>query len=235
MLYPPIFATHPMPLNFLLRIACVVSVLAFGQVLAAADDFLGRSFQQWSEMLNSSQQSERTYAAWALSQMATAQAGRPDDQTYYAELVKLIHDNDATVRYWGVMGLAGYAQKLPQKDGGQIAVTNTLSPLLEDKAAAPRIAAAEALGKLGQADKAIPVLVAAMSDAQDSVRIQAATSLERLGPAARPAMATLEKGRTDSSEYVKRISDRSLRALDPDRKAAEPKAKKNKAKNKKAA
>src|SRR4051812_11270158 len=73
--------------------------------LIIADDFLGHSFEQWSEMLNSSQQTERAYAAWALGQIATLRAGSPNDQVYFAELVKLIHDNDPTVRYWGVLGL----------------------------------------------------------------------------------------------------------------------------------
>jgi len=219
-----------------LRVICVALIAQCCAISPAAEDFLGHSFEQWSEMLNSSQPTERAYAAWALGQIATDQAGKPNDQLYFAELVKLIHDNDATVRYWGVLGLAGYAKKLTSKDGGQMAVANTVAPLLEDKAAAPRIAAAETLGKLGQPDKALPVLVAAMSDPQESARIQAATALEKLGPAARPAIATLEKGTTDSSEYVKRISERSLQALDPDRQNAQPaaKAKKNKGKAKKA-
>jgi len=221
------------PLGHLLLSAAILSSF---ERLSVADDFLGRSLEQWSDMLTSSQQTERTYAAWAIGQIATQRAGGPSDQIYFAELVKLIHDSDPTVRYWGVLGLAGYANKLDAKDGGRTAVANTVAPLLEDKAAAPRIAAAETLGKLGQPDKALPVLVSAMSDPQDSVRIQAATALEKLGDSARPALATLEKGTSDSSEYVKRISERSLQSLDPSRKSTEPaaKAKRNKAKAKKA-
>jgi HEAT repeat protein len=219
------------------RIFLVAVVLSSIVRHSIADDFLGHSFEQWSEMLSSSQQSDRTYAAWALGQLATERAGGPNDQVYFAELVKLIHDNDPTVRYWGVLGLAGYANKLPAKDGGKTAVANAVAPLLDDKATAPRIAAAQTLGILGQPDKALPKLVAAMSDPQDSVRIQAATALEKLGDAARPAIATLEKGASDSSEYVKRISERSLQSLDPNRKSTESaaKAKKNKGKAKKAA
>ncbi len=222
-----------MPRAILSIVACLGLLIQ----TSTADDFLGRSLDQWSEMLSSSQSNERSYAAWAIGKLAEQSAGKPNDQVYFAELVKLIHDNDATVRYWGVLGLAGYAKKLPATDGGQTAVTNTLAPLLEDKAAAPRIATAQTLGVLGQADKALPVIVAAMSDPQDSVRIQAASALEALGPAARPAIATLEKATSDSSEYVKRISTRSLQSLDPNHKSAEPapKAKKNKAKAKKAA
>jgi HEAT repeat protein len=202
-----------------------------------AEEFLGRSLDQWSEMLSSQQASERAYAAWALGKLAEQSAGKPNDQVYFAELVKLVHDNDATVRYWGVLGLAGYAKKLPAKDGGQTAVVNTVLPLLEDSAAAPRIAAAQTVGLLGQPEKALPVIVAAMSDPQDATRIQAASALETLGPLSRPAITTLEKGTSDSSEYVKRITQRTLESLDPNRKPPEApaKGKKNKAKAKKAA
>src|SRR5262245_1999917 len=86
---------------------------------SVAADFLGRSFEQWSDMLNSSQQAERTYAAWAIGKLAEQSAGSPNDQVYFAELVKLVNDNDPSVRFWGVLGLSGYAQKLPAKDGGQ--------------------------------------------------------------------------------------------------------------------
>lgn len=216
--------------------ALTIAILGSLTAVSAADDFLGRSFDHWSEMLSSSQPNERAYAAWAIGKMAEQSAGKPHDQIYFAELVKLIHDNEATVRYWGVMGLAGYAKSLPGKDGGQMAVANTVAPLLEDKAAAPRIAAAQTLGLLGQPEKALPVIVAAMGDPQDSTRIQAASALESLGPVARPAVATLEQGTSDSSEYVKRISERTLQSLDPNRKSPAPaaKAKRNKAKAKKA-
>jgi HEAT repeat protein len=219
------------------RVLFIIALLGLITRSSAADDFLGRSFDHWSEMLSSSQQNERAYAAWAIGKMAEQSAGKPHDQVYFAELVKLIHDNDATVRYWSVMGLAGYAKSLSNKDGGQTAGVNTVAPLMEDKAAARRIAAAQAIGILGQPEKALPVLVGAMSDPQDSARIQAASALEAMGPAARPAVATLEKGTTDSSEYVKRISERTLQTLDPNRKSSQPaaKGKKNKAKAKKAA
>jgi HEAT repeat protein len=131
-----------------------------------------------------------------------------------------------------VQGFAAYAQRSGEKGGGQTAAVNTLMPLLEDKAAAPRIAAAQALGALGKSDQALPVLVAAMNDPQESVRIQAVAALEKLGPAARPAVETLRTATSDSSEYVKRISARALSSLEPGRQLLEPKAKAGKAKAK---
>jgi len=176
--------------------------------------FLGRSAEQWSAALAAGKGQQRVEAAWALAQIAGRSAGDPGDHIQFAELVKLVSDGDPSVRYWGVLGLAGYAQQLKAGDGGRGAALNTLAPLLADKSPAPRIAAAAAVGQLGQADKALPVLVSAMSDPQEATRIQAVAALEQLGPAARPAEKTLRAATTDSNEYVKRISARALEKFD---------------------
>ena len=198
--------------------------------LLADDAFLGRSFDQWSEQISSTESQKRLYAAWAVAQFS-ARGDNSADATQFKTLTRLVGDSDASVRYWGVQGLAAYAQR--RTDGDQKQTVALLLPLLDDKAAAPRIAAAEALALLGHTEKALAVIVAAMDDAQDATRIQAASALERLGPAARPAMGTLEKGTSDSSEYVKRISERALVALGGEKPAAQPKAKgKGKAKSK---
>ena len=222
--------------NLELRMQNVVLALALcGVVLQAGkaqDTFLGRSIDQWNEQLSSSDGQRRVHAAWAIAQFAGGAAGGQEDQVHFAELVKLVSDSDSPVRYWGVQGFAAYAQRSGEKGGGQTAAVNTLIPLLEDKAAAPRIAAAQALGALGKSDQALPVLVAAMNDPQESVRIQAVAALEKLGPAARPAVETLRTATSDSSEYVKRISARALSSLEPGRQLLEPKAKAGKAKAK---
>jgi HEAT repeat protein len=214
-------------------IASVV-LLAAAQLagpLAAEDSFLGRSAEEWSAALASSQGPTQIHAAWAIAQLAGRSAGGPDDEAHLAQLKKLISNNDPTVRFWGVQGLATLGQR-NGKDGEGAAILTTLEPLLADKSPAPRLAAAQTLGLLGQPAKALPVLVAAMSDPQESVRIQAVAALEELGEAARPAQATLEQATSDSSEYVKRISERALSALDPRRTPPQPKAKAGKAKSK---
>jgi len=198
---------------------------------AADDEFLGRSAEEWSRELASSQGQARVYAAWAIAQLA-GRSGGLKDPIHIAELTKLIGDSDPTVRYWGVQGLASFSQRAENKDGGQTAVVAALEPLLADKSPAPRLAAALALGLLGQANKALPILEAAMNDPQEAVRIQAVAALEKLGPAARPALATLEAATSDSSEYVKRISERAVSALDPGRTPPQPKTKAGKAKTK---
>jgi HEAT repeat protein len=197
----------------LLFVASLTSPLIAQEV---QEKFLSRSVEEWSGALTSSSGPQRMHAAWAIAQLAGRQAGGPSDQIHFAELVKLISDSDPTVRYWGVMGLAGFAQR--KEGGGQTAVINTLQPLLEDKSPASRIAAAQTLGQLGHAKEALPVLVAAMDSPQESVRIQAVAALEKLGPAARPAEATLRSATSDSSEYVKRISSRAVEALGAEKK-----------------
>jgi HEAT repeats len=188
-------------------------VIATPVATAVEDTFLGRSADQWSELLTSSSGQKRIHAAWAMAQLAGRFAGGPSDQVHFAELVKLVSDDDATVRYWGVIGLTAYGQRLGKGDGGQAAVVNTLEPLLGDEAAAPRLAAAAALGTFGHTEKALQTLVAALNDPQESVRIQAVAALEKLGPAAKSAEDVLRKATSDSSEYVKRISERALSRL----------------------
>jgi hypothetical protein len=193
-----------------------VAMLFFGGPISLAcgqDMFLGRSTDEWVQTLASSGKSQRTQAAWAMAQMAGRAAGGPNAQVHFAELVKLGSDSDPTLRYWGVQGLAAFGQPLGEKGGSRTAAINTLLLLLDDPSAASRIAAAQALVVLGEPGKALPVIVAAMSDPQDSVRIQAVAALEKAGPAARPAEATLQAATSDSSEYVKRISERALKRL----------------------
>jgi hypothetical protein len=184
---------------------------AFGQ----DREFLGRTTAQWNQELSSATGQERVLAAWAIAQVG----GRAEGTSALADLAQLVRDSDPTVRYWGALGLKAHGQKLAESDRSPAAaVIETLQPLLAVQSAAARIAAAEALGTLGQAERALSVLVASMDDPQESVRIQAVAALEKLGPAARPAQATLEKATSDPSEYVKRISERALAALDPGRK-----------------
>src|SRR5205085_744226 len=143
-----------------------MTVIALGALLcpaltAGAEDlFLGRSLDQWNELLTSSEGIRRAYAAWGIARLAAKAAGGPTDQIAFSELVKLISDSDPAVRCWGVSGLASFAERLGAKDGGRTAALNALEPLLEDSSAAPRIAAAETLALLVQPQKGLPVLIA---------------------------------------------------------------------------
>jgi len=196
------------------------------------DSFVGKTPQQWKEQVSSAQPQSRIEAAWAIAQIAGRSASDPQHASFDGVLQQLVRDSDPSVRYWGAQGLAMYAQRVGSNVGGQAAAISELESLLKDKSPAPRIAAAEALCKVGRADQGLPVVVAAMDDPQDSVRIQAVAALEKIGPAARPAISALQKATTDSSEYVKRISERSLSNLGVETRRAEPKAKAKKGKAK---
>jgi HEAT repeat protein len=196
------------------------------------DSFVGKTPQQWKDQLSSAQPQSRIEAAWAIAQIAGRNPSDPQNATFEGILQQLVGDADPSVRYWGAQGLAMYAQRVGPNAGGQAAAVRELDALLNDKSPAPRIAAAGALGLLGKSEKALPVLTSALDDPQESVRIQAVAALEKLGPIARPAISTLEKATSDSSEYVKRISERSLTALGVESKQSEPKAKAKKAKAK---
>ncbi len=200
--------------------------------LSAEDAFLGRTSDEWKKQLAGSEGSQRVYAAWAIAQSAGVNDAL--NKNGFESLKMLIQDRDPTVRYWGALGFQQFAKSSSASDTEKKNAIETLLPLLNDKSAAPRIAAAESLCLLGQTEKSVPVLVAAMDDPQDSVRIQAVAALEKIGPAAQPAIATLEKAISDPSEYVKRISERSLSGLGVESKqlGTKTKAKKGKAKAK---
>ena len=76
-----------------------------------------------------------------------------------------------------------------------------------------RIVAAEALARLGQADQALPVLVAALGHEDPWVRLYAVNVLDRLGPQARPALESLTGGQADRNEYVRRVVEHAVGRL----------------------
>ena len=193
-------------------VLCWLSLLT--PISLAQEAYQGRSFDEWIEKLAVSQGSERIVAAEAIAHIAGRSAGGPQDAVFFAELVSLVSDSEPQVRYWGVIGLASFGEQLGRNGGGQTAVANTLEPLLVDKSLIPRIAAAQSLALLGKTTKPLAVLMAAMEDRQESVRIQAVTALERIGAAARPAKPALLKATNDNSETIRQIARRTLNGLE---------------------
>lgn len=182
----------------------------------SAATFLGRSAPEWHARLLA-HETARAEAAWALSQLVERNPQLAESIRLDA-LKPLMSHPDAAVRYWSVHGLQRLALSPDTGHATREAIQTLLRKTLADKAPAPRIAAAEGLGLLGDIDEALPVLMKAMSEPQDAVRIQAVSALEKLGAAALPAEVTLRAATTDSSEYVKRISTRTLSKLDSSRK-----------------
>jgi HEAT repeat protein len=186
-----------------------ICLLVCDVTASAQDKFLGRTASEWNQELSSSNSQTRIHAAWAIAQFA----GQTASVDHLPALIHLSKDGDPTIRYWGATGLGLYGKAMKDNSNKIAPVIDALQPLLNDASAAPRLAAAGSIASVGKPDLALPVLVAAMDDPQESVRIQAVSALEKMGPAARPALPTLQIAASDSSEYVKRISERSLASL----------------------
>jgi HEAT repeat protein len=185
-----------------------LSIVLLASTAAAADEatVLGRTVSSWNCALASNDVATRHLAAWAL-----VQAGEPAADALRGALS---HD-DPAVRYWAVLGVArGAGQRRPDDPQRAEALAH-LRARLADPAPSPRIAAAEEVARLTSANEGLSVLVAALGDPQDAVRIQAITSLERLGKTGAPARDAIERADRDSSEYVRRISSRLIRLLGP--------------------
>jgi hypothetical protein len=200
-------------------LAVVGILFVSSRSVAAAEEptFLGRTSDQWLFRLDSDQPHERIEAAWAIAQYAERHPRlRPSLRLIMID--SLASHEDAAVRYWMVDGLRRVTLSKEGDEETRTAAKKSLQTLLTDKAPAPRIAAAETLGLLGESKQALPVLIEAMSHPQEAVRIQAVAALERLGEAARPAEQSLRTATSDSSEYVKRISARALQKLDATKK-----------------
>jgi len=191
-------------------------LVAASEIAATADEpqFLGRTREQWIGQLESTDRRQRTHAAWAMSEFAVEQTNPEDAMLWLNELLILGESPGLSVRYWGVIGLGRLAGKLDAAHPAHVKAVEALQHALADASPGVRIAAAEWLGLVGGSRKALPVLVEAMSHEQETVRVQAVSALEHWGEAARPALSTLRSATSDPSEYVKRISTRTLERLD---------------------
>lgn len=202
-----------LPLSVVILFAIVLP-LAAGDVRGEEPRFLGRTRREWVATYESGGRRERSHAAWAISNFAVEQVGPTNTTLWLNELCLLAESESPPVRYWGVLGLGRLLPKLEENSAARETAVAAIQSAMKDKSDGPRLAAAEALGRAGRVDAALPVLVAAMSSPQEAARIQAASALANLGSAARPALATLQAATTDPSEYVKRISTRAVAALE---------------------
>lgn len=200
----------------IVRSSLLAICLAAGCLASAVAEeprFAGRTREQWVAVLDSGNRRQRNHAAWALSQFAVQEAGPQNTMLWLNELYILIESDSASVRYWGLIGLGQFLTKIDASHPARATAVQVLAASLKDRSPGARLAAAEALGRAGQSAKALPVLVEALKDPQDAIRIQAAMALENLGEAARPALPELNAATSDTSEYVKRISSRTVGKL----------------------
>jgi HEAT repeats len=128
------------------------------------------------------------------------------------ELVKLLADSDSAVRYWAAIGLLAMGPEAKPAEEALLKASADPSPSV-------RIAAAEALCAIDQEAKALPVLVAGLHDDDGWVRLQAAVSLEKIGPKARPALAHMkallaEAPKHEAAMYLKWALGRAVSRLE---------------------
>lgn len=130
-------------------------------------------------------------------------AGRRDPSCL-GDLKQRLTDTDPAVRYWGATGL-GMLGESAAKAAPQ------LEAALSDSKPAVRVAAADALLRIGRDEPALPVLIDAMKDQNEWIRLQAINVLDRIGPRARSACPVIDRAQEDPNAYVVRVAEHARR------------------------
>jgi uncharacterized sulfatase len=127
-------------------------------------------------------------------------------------LVDRLSDSDSAVRYWAALGL--------QMRGGKtvLGARAALRKLLEDPAPAPKIAAAEALGRFGNerdvADALRVLQDLAPADRNGSaVTIMALNGLTSMGVKAKPALGTIKSMQARDPKSPQRLQEYPVRLV----------------------
>jgi len=121
-----------------------------------------------------------------------------------------LNDEYGSVRYWAVIGLHNNCKGAGDVKRAKAALKN----MLRDSAPVVRIAAAEAMCDWGEEKEALPVLVEALKNKTDKARLYAAIALGRIGEKARPALAQIKAGLKDKDNYVRRVTQATLKRLE---------------------
>ncbi|HEY8503259.1 MAG TPA: sulfatase-like hydrolase/transferase, partial [Gemmataceae bacterium] len=138
---------------------------------------------------------------------AAADLANARDPKNLDRLLGLLGDDDPAVRYWAAVGVGSLGEEAAGAAG-------KLDKALADDAAIVRVAAADALCRIGQHAKAVPVLVEVMSDANEWARLAAINVLDRLDDKARQAAPAIRKARKDPNNYVVRVAEHAVQALE---------------------
>ena len=112
----------------------------------------------------------------------TAEAASENDPGRLPLLLERLRDKESIVRYWAATGCAALGEK-----AGSAA--DQIGRVLSDPCASVRVAAAEAMCRMGRPDQGIPVLIAALKSTNPRLVLHALNVLESLGQQARPALA----------------------------------------------
>lgn len=120
-----------------------------------------------------------------------------------------LQDPNAVLRYWGATGLV-----ILGKDAAPASAALARAATLDDSAAV-RIAAAEALCKIGGVEVGLPVLKEAIAAGQPLPRrLMALNAFEALGDAGRPALPAIKAIVDDPNDYVVRAARYQVAVLE---------------------
>ncbi|WP_373331232.1 sulfatase-like hydrolase/transferase [Salmonirosea aquatica] len=136
----------------------------------------------------------------------TAELASQGDPKNVEKMMKMLKDKDPIIRYWAATGctILGHHATPAKYD---------LLSLLSDKEVSVRIAAAEALTKLGEKQKAVDALIDALKQGNQMARVQALSVLDQLGDEARkayPAVKAVIVGEKVDGSYDIRAAERII-------------------------
>lgn len=183
------------------RVCLALALMAASSLAAATKPHLGKSLQEWSAQLDSTDRTERLLAARALGEMAVA----GDAEAVKAVFQSMDHA-DSAVRFWAVVAAGQMGER------ARPAVAR-LQKALEDDAPEVRAWAAYALAKLGRTDEGVQALIRLVDNPEKGARLQALHALDELGTDARPATEALRKAVDDEFDYVQRVARHALWVL----------------------
>lgn len=126
--------------------------------------------------------------------LAVAEMAGQREAKHAEQLAQRLGDGEPAVRWWAATGLAALAADARE-------ARPALQAALEDPSPIVRIAAAEALCKVGRADDVLPVLIAGLKHPTPYARLRAINALERLGEQARPALAAIRSAAMQRPPY----------------------------------
>ena len=125
------------------------------------------------------------------------------DEKNLPQLVAWLSDPDNAVRFWAADGCLSLGVKAaPAHDA--------LMKALDDETPNVRVAAAEALLKFSNEQKAWDTILAALDDDDEWVRLQAANALDYQDKKARRYLSVMKKKLDDPVGYIQRVMEKAI-------------------------
>jgi uncharacterized sulfatase len=119
-------------------------------------------------------------------------------------LTALMENKNAALRWWGALGLVALGKDAKPAEAA-------LRKAMADDSPIVRVAAAEAIGNLGDHAAALPVLTKALEHGAPFVRLAALNVLDRFGVKAKPALPAIRAAKSKigghASDYPNRMVD----------------------------